>query len=79
MLPGMCCRGTFLSVVFSLLSIFLVSAIHAASIQSGDIAPLNNPDGVLNAGDVVVMERFVLGQLQPTQGRSCARRRRLER
>ncbi len=36
------------------------------AIQPGDPAPLDQPDGELNAGDVVVMERFVLGQLQPT-------------
>lgn len=31
----------------------------------GDLAPLGAPDGVLNAGDYVVMLRIVLGELEP--------------
>ncbi|VAW78386.1 hypothetical protein MNBD_GAMMA13-951 [hydrothermal vent metagenome] len=68
---GMLGRGVLLCAIFTLASV-IGTAIQAASIQAGDLAPLNQPDGVLNAGDVVVMERFVLGQLQPTQEQSLA-------
>jgi len=33
---------------------------------AGDVAPYGNPDGVLNAGDAVVMQRFAFGLLIPT-------------
>ena len=32
----------------------------------GDLAPLGNPDGLINAADLLIMQRIVLGQLIPT-------------
>ncbi|TCK17632.1 hypothetical protein DFR30_0867 [Thiogranum longum] len=34
--------------------------------DKGDIGPRNNPDGLYNAGDVVVMTRLVTGVISPT-------------
>lgn len=46
----------------------LVSAniASATSSLSGDIAPLGNPDGILNAADYLVLQRLVLKQLDPS-------------
>jgi len=38
----------------------------------GDLAPLNQPDGQLNAGDLVVMQRLVLGQLSASPEQTIA-------
>ena len=35
-------------------------------IADGDLAPLAAPDGVLNAADLLVAQRIVLGDLTPT-------------
>ncbi len=33
---------------------------------AGDIAPLGNPDGLVNAADLLILQRLVLGDLTPT-------------
>lgn len=45
----------------------LLSALNAnAAHQLGDLAPRGNTDGVLNAGDLVVLQKLVNGTLTPT-------------
>ena len=47
--------------------ILAVSHIATAGTRvAGDLAPLGNPDGVLNAGDLVVLTRIVQGDLLPS-------------
>lgn len=43
-----------------------VSVVDPISFQSGNLAPRFSPDGVLNAGDLVLHQRIVLGELTPT-------------
>lgn len=45
----------------------LPSLASALSRPAGDIAPLGNPDGVLNAADILILQRLVLGNLTATQ------------
>lgn len=45
---------------------WLNSAAFGVQVTAGDNAPLGARDGVLNAADLVVMERFVLGIVTPT-------------
>ena len=33
----------------------------------GDVAPLGQPDGIIDAGDYLVMQRFALGEITPTE------------
>jgi len=47
-----------------LLTLFL-SIAHAEQYVAGDVAPKGAPDGQLNAADLVVLERFILGDLIP--------------
>jgi len=35
-------------------------------IADGDLAPLGAPDGLLNAADLLIAQRIVLGNLTPT-------------
>jgi len=43
-----------------------VSITNAAQYVAGDLAPIDSPDGELNAADVLVLERFVTGEDTPT-------------
>lgn len=38
----------------------------AEIIADGDVAPLGAPDGIVNAGDLLIMVRIVLGLISPT-------------
>lgn len=40
--------------------------------MSGDVAPRGAPDGELNAGDLVVLQRLVLGSISPTPAEMLA-------
>lgn len=42
-------------------------AVRAATAVAGDIAPRAAPDGVLDAADLVVLQRVILGQIVPTR------------
>lgn len=42
---------------------FLLTPVPAAD---GDLAPLGNPDGIVNAADLIIMTRLVLGTLTAT-------------
>lgn len=52
------------------LSIFLLMSNatdpRAGELIAGDLAPRGNPDGQLNAGDLVVLQRIVMGDIDPT-------------
>lgn len=50
------------------LSLLLSNATdpRAGELIAGDLAPRGNPDGQLNAGDLVVLQRIVLGDIDPT-------------
>ncbi len=41
-------------------------AVSPAQHLAGDVAPLGNPDGQLNIADVLILERFIIGDLIPT-------------
>jgi len=43
-----------------------VAIANAAQYVAGDVAPKGAPDGQLNAGDLVVLERMILGDLIPS-------------
>ena len=38
----------------------------ALTAPSGDLAPIPNPDGTLDIRDFLVMQRFILGEMEPT-------------
>lgn len=38
----------------------------ALTLMAGDLAPRGNPDSQLSAADVIVLQRFVLGEITPT-------------
>lgn len=40
--------------------------LHSATYQLGDLAPRGAPDGALNAGDIVILQRLIFGELVPT-------------
>lgn len=42
------------------------SHVVSATKPAGDLAPLANPDGVLNAADALILQRFLMGTLSPT-------------
>ena len=51
-------------VVIQFIFIYLVgfnATAYGATAVAGDVAPRGARDGVLNAADLVLMERFVLG------------------
>lgn len=55
-------------ILLALLFLLLCSSTlsHALSRQAGDLAPLNNPDGVVNVADAVILQRFLFGDITPT-------------
>jgi len=40
--------------------------IYSTQFTAGDVAPYGNPDGQLNVGDALVLQRFLNGSLTPT-------------
>ncbi|MGB5178399.1 MAG: right-handed parallel beta-helix repeat-containing protein, partial [Gammaproteobacteria bacterium] len=48
------------------LLMLLPLVVSSTQYIAGDIAPLGNPDGQLNVADVLILERFILGDLIPT-------------
>ncbi|MDH5648496.1 MAG: right-handed parallel beta-helix repeat-containing protein [Gammaproteobacteria bacterium] len=55
-----------LALAFVLCLFFIPKPSYAVTYVAGDIAPYGAPDGVLNAGDLVVLMRFATGDLTPT-------------
>ncbi len=52
--------------VCTLLWIFLsINPAHATTYIAGDLAPRGTPNGSLNAGDLVVMQRLAFGLITP--------------
>ena len=51
-----------LTIIISLISINVVSE----TFQLGDLAPRGNPDGQLDAADILLLERIVFGDIVPT-------------
>lgn len=54
------------------MAVWLVAALGqngawAETLPAGDLAPLNNPDGALNAADAMILQRIIMGSLTPTQ------------
>jgi hypothetical protein len=49
------------------LTILLTNSISSIAQTPGDVAPRGNTDNSLNAGDVVILQRIVLGILQATE------------
>lgn len=47
--------------------ILVTGIARATSGSAGDLAPLNNPDGTLNVADALILQRFITGDLTPTQ------------
>lgn len=56
-----------LLVCLSAIAFVLPPQAHAVSRPGGDLAPLNNPDGVLNAADILILQRIVIGVVTPNQ------------
>jgi hypothetical protein len=40
--------------------------VAVSGVHDGDLAPLGAPDGVVNAGDVLIAQRIALGLITPT-------------
>lgn len=53
-------------VLLALCTCVCILNANAVTYQLGDLAPRGDPDGQLNAGDLVVMQRLVLGVIAPT-------------
>ena len=51
-----------LAIIISVLSISAISE----TFQLGDLAPKDAPDGQLNAADVLILEKLILGDIIPT-------------
>lgn len=49
-----------------LCSLFLPSQILSETVPAGDLAPYGNRDGQLNAADLLILQRMVTGELDPT-------------
>ena len=47
--------------------VFCPDDAGAKTSVAGDLAPLNNPDGVLNAADALILQRIVIGTISATQ------------
>lgn len=52
--------------ILCVLLVYIPSLANGLTRPGGDLAPLGNPDGKLNAGDVVILQRLVIGDLIPT-------------
>lgn len=44
-----------------------IRLVYAATWPMGDLAPINDADKKLNAADAVILQRFIIGDLVPTQ------------
>lgn len=55
-----------LVMVFAFTSMF-TNPVVAVYGMTGDLAPIGNPDNVLNVADVLILQRMVLGDLVPSQ------------
>ena len=68
--PAMPGKGGFFRFLSgACLALLLCSAppaLFALTIPAGDLAPLGNPDGELDAADYLILQRFILGTLTPT-------------
>ncbi len=58
-------RKSRLFLVFILTSFFSLSLL-AETFQLGDVAPRGAPDGQLNAADSLILQKMVLGDIEPT-------------
>lgn len=56
---------TFLTISVTVLSTVIVTSVAHAALR-GDVAPRGCPDGQIDAADIAVIKKFVLGQLQPS-------------
>jgi len=56
---------TILHIVY-LCACLYTSNVNSTEYQLGDLAPRGVPDGQLSAGDLVVINRLVLGEISPT-------------
>ena len=45
--------------VFLLCSLFSIQIVQSAQYPAGDLAPRGAPDGALNVGDLVVLQRII--------------------
>lgn len=54
-------------VMVFVITCMLAYPAAAAYRAAGDLAPLGNPDDVLNVADVLILQRLVLGDLVPSQ------------
>jgi len=52
--------------VLALLLVFLPFPLSSTQFTAGDVAPYGSPDGQLNAGDLLILQRFLLGDLVPS-------------
>ncbi len=52
-------------IIISCLLFGIISVSHASA-PAGDVAPYGNPDGQVNAADLVILQRFITGDLSPT-------------
>ena len=66
--------GSAISLVLSLLIITLSPLYsyyaNADTLTAGDLAPRSNPDGMLNAADLLILQQFVLGKQTPVGNES---------
>ncbi|MCO6411624.1 MAG: fibronectin type III domain-containing protein, partial [Thiogranum sp.] len=63
---GLSHRGFSLVLVLVMLCASFSGPLSASAIPAGDNAPYGARNGVLNAGDLVVLQRMILGEITPT-------------
>jgi hypothetical protein len=44
---------------------YIVDGVEPDPIADGDLAPLGDPDGIINTGDIVIALRIALGEITP--------------
>ena len=59
-------RARVLFAVTAVLLLGTPSISFTTSHSTGDLSPRGNPDGVLNAGDILILQRILLGEITPT-------------
>ncbi len=64
-----CCSGgkSLLAILWfvAFVCLMLSPASFAATLVAGDLAPRGSPDGRLTSSDILVLQRFVLGEITP--------------
>ncbi len=55
-----------LPLLVAILILLFPARSSTTAIVPGDVAPRGNPDGIVNAADILILQQIILGQISPT-------------